>query len=88
MSFWVCFIFIFVAPKDFSACQRVQEPWNMAKIMAKNLENTAKNYEKNLENLEIVKKKLADTLFKLKIALKIKTALAEIIDNGSLQSRS
>ena len=61
----------YIHPKDFSTCQRVQEPWNMAKIMAKNLDNTAKNNEKNLENLEIVNKKLADTLNRYTISFNI-----------------
>ena len=42
----------------------------MTTIMAKNLENTAKNNEKNLENLEIVKKKNWQTPCKWTLGLK------------------
>ena len=62
MSFWVCFIFIFLHLRIFLRVSMFKNlEIIMAKIMAKNLENTAKNNENN-ENLEIVKKKLADTL--------------------------
>ena len=60
MSFWVCFIFVSVAPKDISACHSVfknPEIWQQL-WQKKTFKNTSKNNEKNLENLEIVKKKI------------------------------
>ena len=40
----------------------LEEPWKQGKILSKNLKKQPVNGEKNLENLEIGKKYLADTL--------------------------
>jgi len=47
---------------DVAAYIHPWEPWKIAKIKGKNLEKQGKKVWKNLDNLEIWKKYLADTL--------------------------